>query len=76
MPGMIYNANKVLDTALSQKDKNKKLANLLTGDLKGIILMSVVEAGFIFSGNLGTGILMAKKEDGSWSAPSAIGLTG
>jgi SH3 domain-containing YSC84-like protein 1 len=42
----------------------------------GIILISVIEAGFIFSGNIGTGIVLAQKADGSWSAPSAIGLTG
>jgi lipid-binding SYLF domain-containing protein len=47
-------------------------------------MISVVEIGFIFSGNVGTGILLKKqpKPDGTtgtysqWSAPSAVGLTG
>ena len=39
----------------------------------GVVLISVVEAGFIFSG---TGIILRKKEDGSWPPPSACGLTG
>ena len=43
---------------------------------KGLILLSVLEAGFIFSGNVGTGIILAKKSDGSWSVPCACGLTG
>ena len=43
---------------------------------KGIILLSVVEAGFIFSGNVGTGIIIAHKDDGTWSPPSALGLGG
>ena len=43
---------------------------------KGIILLSVVEAGFIFSGNVGTGVVIAHKYDGTWSPPSAIGLGG
>ena len=33
-------------------------------------------AGFIFSGNVGTGVVIANKYDGTWSAPSAIGLAG
>ena len=53
-----------------------------------MILISVIEAGFIFSGNVGTGILLAKHQqsDGgkssssssssSWSPPCAVGLTG
>ncbi len=43
---------------------------------KGIILLSVVEAGFIFSGNVGTGVVIAHKDDGTWSPPSALGLGG
>lgn len=43
---------------------------------KGIILLSVVEAGFVFSGNVGTGVVVAHKNDGTWSPPSAIGLGG
>lgn len=42
----------------------------------GIILISVVEVGVIFSGNIGTGIVMRKYPDGTWSPPSACGLTG
>jgi lipid-binding SYLF domain-containing protein len=42
----------------------------------GIIMISIVEAGFIFSGNVGTGIIVHKKPDGSWSPPCAVGLTG
>jgi len=43
-----------------------------------VALISVVEAGFIVSGNIGTGIVLRKKQDNEmgWSAPSACGLTG
>ena len=45
--------------------------------LLGICFINIVEAGFIFSGNVGTGIVMARDPDsGEWSPPSAIGLTG
>jgi lipid-binding SYLF domain-containing protein len=36
----------------------------------------VAEAGFIFSGTVGTGVIIAHKEDGTWSPPSALGLGG
>jgi lipid-binding SYLF domain-containing protein len=42
----------------------------------GIAIISVVEIGFIFSGNVGTGVLLKKKEDGTWSPPCALGLAG
>ena len=45
--------------------------------LLGICMISVVEAGFIFSGNVGTGILLGKDPaTNQWSAPCAVGLTG
>lgn len=43
--------------------------------LLGLCFLTIVEAGFIFSGNVGTGILLARKPDGSWSPPSAIGIS-
>jgi lipid-binding SYLF domain-containing protein len=45
-------------------------------DCLGIVIISIVEAGFIFSGNVGTGIVVHKKPDGSWSPPCAVGITG
>ena len=35
-----------------------------------------MEAGFIFSGNVGTGLLFSRNKEGKWSAPCAIGLSG
>lgn len=72
-------ANKVLDKAT--KATERKDATGIPKDLfekcKGIVLISVLEVGFIFSGNVGTGIVLSKKDDGvSWSNPVACGLTG
>lgn len=41
----------------------------------GIVIMSVKKGGFIFSGRVGNGVVLAKTEKG-WSAPSAIGTAG
>ena len=72
--GMVWNANHVLDRALDPKTNG--VPRKLFENCVGLILISIVEAGFIFSGNVGTGLLLAKQADGKWSAPSSIGLTG
>ncbi|KAI8916172.1 hypothetical protein EDD86DRAFT_197827 [Gorgonomyces haynaldii] len=42
----------------------------------GVAILTVIKAGFIFSGRGGSGLVVAKLPDGSWSAPSAIGTAG
>ncbi|KAH7464959.1 hypothetical protein PRIC1_014101 [Phytophthora ramorum] len=42
----------------------------------GLAIMTVLKAGFLVSGKIGTGLVVAKLPDGSWSAPSAIGTFG
>lgn len=74
MEGMIWNANHVLDSALDPKTVG--IPRDLFKACKGIVLISAVEAGFVFSGNVGTGVVMARGDDGQWSPPSAIGLGG
>ncbi|KAH7929345.1 DUF500-domain-containing protein [Leucogyrophana mollusca] len=43
---------------------------------KGFAIFSIFKAGFLFSARAGTGIVIAKLPDGTWSAPSAIGSAG
>lgn len=43
---------------------------------KAIAIISQVKAGFIFSGILGTGIIVARLPSGGWSGPSSIGTAG
>lgn len=72
----IHTANHVLEQAL-KPGSNGVPKGLFNENLKGMILISVIEAGFIFSGNVGTGIFMTKQSDGkTWSPPCAVGLTG
>ncbi|KAJ0401786.1 hypothetical protein P43SY_006040 [Pythium insidiosum] len=42
----------------------------------GLAIMTIVKAGFLVTGQLGTGLVVAKLPDGSWSAPAAIGTIG
>ncbi|KAG0374056.1 hypothetical protein BGX24_010896 [Mortierella sp. AD032] len=43
---------------------------------KGLAIFTVIKAGFLFSGRAGTGVVVARLDDGTWSAPSAIGTGG
>ncbi|KAF9955561.1 hypothetical protein BGZ72_003621 [Mortierella alpina] len=58
----------------------KGLDNIIPTDIlssaKGLAIFTVIKAGFLFSGRAGAGIVVARLEDGSWSAPSAIGTGG
>ncbi|KAK5682919.1 hypothetical protein LTS12_029182, partial [Elasticomyces elasticus] len=42
----------------------------------GMIICTVVRAGFLGSGRFGSGVIVARRDDGSWSAPSAVGMFG
>ncbi|RPD71753.1 DUF500-domain-containing protein [Lentinus tigrinus ALCF2SS1-7] len=43
---------------------------------RGFAIFTIFKAGFLFSARAGSGVVIAKLEDGSWSAPSAIGTAG
>ena len=43
---------------------------------KGLAIFTVVKAGFVWSARVGSGIVVARLPDGSWSAPSTIGTGG
>lgn len=42
----------------------------------GLAIMTIIKAGFLVTGQIGSGLVVAKLPDGSWSAPSAIGIGG
>lgn len=39
---------------------------------KGLAILTVAKAGVLLAYKIGTGLVIAKRPDGSWSAPSAI----
>lgn len=48
----------------------------LLHNAKGLCFLTVAKAGFVVSGRLGTGLIVARQSDGSWSPPSAVGTVG
>lgn len=43
---------------------------------QGLAFLTVIKAGLLITAKVGTGIVIAKLDDGTWSAPSAIGTAG
>lgn len=58
----------------SQKDKHIPVSMLERAH--GLAILTIIKAGFLITGKIGTGLVVAKLPDGSWSAPSAIGTAG
>jgi lipid-binding SYLF domain-containing protein len=48
----------------------------ILANAKGLAILTVFKAGFLGTARFGSGIVVARLADGSWSAPSAIGQVG
>lgn len=61
-----------LRTTQGEENIPKELLELA----KGVVFLTMVKAGFMFTGRYGTGLVVAKLSDGTWSPPSAITISG
>lgn len=50
----------------------KSIPHAVLSGASGLAILTVVKAGAILTYKLGTGLVVARNTDGSWSAPSAI----
>lgn len=62
------------DFAVSEKEKAIPF-RILT-EAKGLVFLTEVKAGFLFSGKGGTGLVIKRLPDGKWSGPSLFGFAG
>ncbi|GJN12222.1 hypothetical protein PR202_ga30480 [Eleusine coracana subsp. coracana] len=53
-------------------DSEKSIPHAILSGASGLAILTVVKAGAILTYKIGTGLVVARKSDGSWSAPSAI----
>ncbi|KAG9287469.1 hypothetical protein G9A89_023841 [Geosiphon pyriformis] len=77
--GECRKASKILNgfiDPIAAKGPDKVIPSNILQKAKGFAIFTVVKAGFLFSGRIGFGLVVARLEDGSWSAPSAIGTGG
>ena len=56
--------------------KDQSITEATLSNAKGLAFITIAKGGFIVAGRGGTGLVVARLEDGSWSAPSAIGSMG
>jgi len=58
-----------------QEIPESAIPDVIMREAKGLAIITVTKAGFVFSGRGGTGIVVARTEK-DWSGPSAIGAGG
>jgi len=63
------------DFALA-RDKEQRIPLKILQRAQGLAFMTEVKAGFLFSGKGGSGIVIRKQTDGTWSGPCAFGFAG
>ncbi|XP_045803920.1 uncharacterized protein LOC123897360 [Trifolium pratense] len=54
----------------------KTIPDAILRQAKGLAIITVVKVGVVVTYNIGTGIVVARREDGSWSPPSAVSTFG
>ncbi|KAL1335725.1 uncharacterized protein [Arachis hypogaea] len=54
----------------------KSIPEFILRQAKGLAIITVVKVGMMVTYNIGTGLVLALREDGSWSPPSAISTFG
>ncbi|KAF5315038.1 hypothetical protein D9619_007128 [Psilocybe cf. subviscida] len=86
LPGEAEKAAKILDSFLADPDRPQSALNSIPKAVlqrargksvhNRLAIFQVVKAGFVFSGKAGSGLVIARLPDGSWSAPSCIATGG
>eukprot|EP00752_Nemacystus_decipiens_P007445 g6654.t1 len=56
--------------------QDQSIPQELLSHAKGLAFLTVIKGGFIVAGRVGTGLVVAKTDEGVWSAPSAIATVG
>jgi len=76
----VQKAAKILSSFTDPEKVEGGLDNVIPKDVfanaKGLAIFTVVKAGFFWSGRVGSGLVVAKLPDGSWSSPSLINIGG
>ncbi|KAH7340893.1 DUF500-domain-containing protein [Rhizoctonia solani] len=80
LPGEAEKAARILESFLANPEHPESALNAIPKAVlqraRGLAVFQVIKAGFVFSGKAGSGLVLARLPDGSWSAPSCIGTAG
>ncbi len=73
MENQISNAVLMIHNAVKS---GERIPGAILDVAKGIAFLTIIKAGFMVTGRYGTGIVLSKLPDDTWSAPSAIAMSG
>ncbi|KAF8322633.1 DUF500-domain-containing protein [Clavulina sp. PMI_390] len=80
LPGEADKSARILESFLANPEHPESALNSIPKAVlqraRGLAIFQVVKAGFVFSGKAGSGLVISRLPDGSWSAPSCIGTAG
>ncbi|GBG33515.1 SH3 domain-containing protein PJ696.02 [Hondaea fermentalgiana] len=78
MKGQIHKAYKVMLKLVNPKfvKSDQSIPLRVLQNAKGIAFVTQIKAGFVWTGSAGSGIVIARLPDGSWSGPSSLGTVG
>lgn len=54
----------------------KSIPDVILKQAKGLAILTVAKIGLMVTYDVGTGVVVARRDDGSWSPPSAISSFG
>ncbi|XP_010535787.1 PREDICTED: uncharacterized protein LOC104810979 [Tarenaya hassleriana] len=74
MEDEIYKASNTLKSycQVASLNPEKSIPYAVLGQAKGLAILTVAKVGALLAYKLGTGLVISRRSDGSWSAPSAI----
>ncbi|KAI8147315.1 hypothetical protein BJV82DRAFT_664561 [Fennellomyces sp. T-0311] len=77
LSGECKKAAKILNSFIDPgQGMDKVIPSSILEKAQGLAIYTVIKAGFLFSGRAGSGLVVARLPDGTWSAPSAIATGG
>ncbi|CAG8447782.1 9233_t:CDS:2 [Funneliformis mosseae] len=76
----VQKAAKILNSFTEPEKEEGGLESVIPKDVfkhaKGLAVFTAIKAGFFWSGRVGSGLVVAKRPDESWSCPSLINIGG
>ncbi|KZT52757.1 DUF500-domain-containing protein [Calocera cornea HHB12733] len=78
LPKEVQKCTKILESFVDSSNNGLDgvIPRQVLQNARGFAIFTVFKAGFVVSARAGSGIVIARLDDGSWSAPSAIGTAG
>ena len=76
LPGQIERSVHVLSGLADPSEPDTQIPLAILANARGLVFLTQVKAGFLWSGAVGVGIIVARLRDGRWSAPASVGQLG